>query len=75
MIMRQELTCSRNPADSGGITTWIVDKAEKVPGGYWYPTEARLGPIQKSGDDLSAERKAAPEVTTSVFRYLVDFKR
>ncbi len=75
MVLRREITFSRNPADSGGIVTWVVDKVEQAPGGSrWYATEARLGRIEKSGDDLSAELKPAPEVTTTVIGFLVDFK-
>ena len=75
MVLRREFIFSRNPADSGGILTWVVDKVEQAPdGGRWYATEARQGIIKKSGDDLSADRKPAPEVTTTVIRYLVEFK-
>ena len=75
MVLRREMTFSRNPADSGGILTWVVDKVVQAPGGgRWYATDARLGRIEKSGDDLSAERKRSPEVTTTVIRFLVDFK-
>jgi hypothetical protein len=74
MVLRRESTFSRNPADSGGILAWVVDQVEKAPGGRWYATEARLGWIKKSGDNLSADMKSVPEVTTSVSRYLVDFK-
>ena len=69
------MTFSRNPADSGGILTWVVDNVEQAPGsGRWYATEARLGPIEKSGDDLSADVKPRGAVTTTVIRFLVDFK-
>ena len=76
MVLRREITFSRNPADSGGILTWVVDKVEQAPGGgRWYATEARLGKIEKSGDDLSAEKKASrPRSRTTVIRFLVDFK-
>ena len=62
--------------DSGEVVeTWVVDKVVQAPGGgRWYATDARLGRIEKSGDDLSAERKRSPEVTTTVIRFLVDFK-
>ena len=74
IVLRREMTFSRNPADSGGILTWTVDKVEQAPGGgRWYATEARQGIIEKSGDDLSADLKPRGAVTTTIIRFLVDF--
>jgi hypothetical protein len=54
------------------VFTIVIDKAEKSPGGAWYATEARLGNVQNSGDDLPTQRGVGP-VSTSVFRYFVAF--
>jgi hypothetical protein len=54
------------------VFTIVIDKAEKSPGGAWYATEARLGNVQNSGDDLPTQRGVGP-VSTSVFRYFVEF--
>lgn len=62
-----------------GDATWkigalVIDKLERSPGGYWYVTESRVGHTKNSGDDLPVERNAAP-VTTSVYRYFVEFNK
>ncbi|WP_020473022.1 hypothetical protein [Zavarzinella formosa] len=72
MICVRSETTPEKPND--WISTTIVDKAEKSPKGRWYATQARIGQVERSGDDLHAETGVSP-VATTVFRYLVEFQK
>lgn len=80
MVLRSEFYYSRNHTAWDNVTQ-IINKLEKSPNGRWYATEVRMGRIEKSGDDLSDDNVPALKtgmevgpVTTSVFRYFVEFK-
>jgi len=81
LVLRHEIHFSRDHG-AWNNSTQIIDKVEKSPGGRWYATVVRIGRIEKHGDDLPAKlippiaepgMKMGP-VTTSSYRYFVDFK-
>jgi hypothetical protein len=81
LVLRHEIHFSKDHA-AWNNSTQIIDEVKQSPGGRWYATAVRAGRIEKHGDDLSAEPVAAyfktgmeiGPVTTSSYRYLVDFK-
>jgi hypothetical protein len=81
LVLRHEIYFSKDHAAWNNLTQ-IIDEVKQSPGGRWYATAVRAGRIEKHGDDLSAEPVAAyfktgmeiGPVTTSSFRYLVEFK-
>jgi hypothetical protein len=81
MVLRHEIHFSRDHA-AWNNSTQIIDKVEKSPGGRWYAAAVRFGRIERHGDDLPAKvvpataatgKKMGP-VTTTSYRYFVDFK-
>jgi hypothetical protein len=81
MVMRHEIHFSRDHA-AWNNSTQIIDQVERSPGGRWYATAVRSGRIERHGEDLPAKQILATgergttlgPVTTSSYRYLVDFK-
>ncbi len=81
LVLRHEIHYSKDHA-AWNNSTQIIDEVKQSPGGRWYAAAVRAGRIEKHGDDLSAEPVAAyfktgmeiGPVTTSSFRYFVDFK-
>jgi hypothetical protein len=81
LVLRHEIHFSRDHA-AWNNSTQIVDKVEKSPDGRWYATAVRFGRIERHGDDLPAKPVAATAtpgkkmgpVTTTSYRYFVDFK-
>jgi hypothetical protein len=81
LVLRYEIHFSRDHA-AWNNSTQIIDKVERSPGGRWYAVAVRSGRIERHGDDLPAKTiapsaKAGREmgpVTTSSYRYFVEFK-
>jgi len=81
LVLRHEIHFSQDHA-AWNNSTQIIDKVEQSPGGRWYATAVRSGRIERHGDDLPAKPVAAiaktgmeiGPVTTSSYRYFVDFK-
>lgn len=83
LVMRMEMHFSRDHAPWNN-STQVIDQLKKSPGGRWYPTRFLNGRIEKPGDNLPEKTvKVDPSrpvkagemgpVTTSVFRYFVQF--
>jgi hypothetical protein len=51
IALRQEIHFSADQQPWNNATS-TIDKVEKSPGGRWYATRARLGRVEKSGDEL-----------------------
>ncbi|HEY4311344.1 MAG TPA: hypothetical protein VGN12_17985 [Pirellulales bacterium] len=70
MILRQDLRFKkeREPFD---VQVWTIDETAQSPRGRWYATRARVGRVTEIGDELAEK---GGEITTSRYRYLVDFE-
>jgi hypothetical protein len=81
LVLRHEIHFSRDHA-AWNNATQIIDKVQQSPSGRWYAAAVRLGRIERHGDDLPAKLVAATPttaramgpVTTTSYRYFVDFK-
>jgi hypothetical protein len=81
LVFRHEIHFSQDHA-AWNNSTQIIDKVEKSPCGRWYAAAVRFGRIKRHGDDLPAKPVAATAttgkkmgpVTTTSYRYFVDFK-
>jgi hypothetical protein len=81
LVLRYEIHFSPDHA-AWNNSTQIIDKVEKSPGGRWYAAAVRFGRIERHGDDLPSKPVAATAttgkkmgpVTTTSYRYFVDFK-
>lgn len=71
-VLRSELRSKKERTD-WDIYATVVDEVAQSPGGRWYATKARLGYVRQSGDELP-ERAGEDGVSTSVYRYYVDFQ-
>lgn len=80
LVLRQEIHFSKDHAPWNN-STQIVDQCERSPSGHWYPVQVRQGRIAHPGFDLPADTVLASQtsnqamgpVTTSLYRYSVDF--
>jgi hypothetical protein len=80
LVLRHEIHFSPDHA-AWNNSTQIIDEVKKSPGGRWYAAAVRFGRIERHGDDLptmavaatAAGKKMGP-VTTTTYRYFVDFK-
>jgi hypothetical protein len=71
-VLRSELRYKRERED-WDIRVQTVDELAQSPSGRWYATQTRLGQVRESGDELPGPKEGGP-VSTSVYRYLVEFK-
>jgi hypothetical protein len=71
-VLRLEMRYKKE-REAWDIHVRTVDEMAQSPGGRWYATQARIGHVRQSGDELS-EKVGEGQVATSVYRYFVEFK-
>ena len=70
MVLRRDLR-SKKEREDFDVQVWTVDEVAQSPLGHWYAMRARVGRVREIGDDLADK---GGEITTSRYRYLVEFK-
>lgn len=71
LALRQEVHFPADQQPWSNLTT-MIDKVERSPGGRWYATQARLGRVEKSGDELPDHHVRPMPTTDGVKRWRIE---